>query len=47
LLDVMYEVPGRTDIGRIIVDEDCVVNRKPAELVLRAARPAPKRRAAS
>ena len=47
LLDVMYEVPGRTDIGRIIVDEDCVVNRKPAELVPRSARPAPKRRAAS
>ncbi len=47
LLDVMYEVPGRTDIGRIVVDEECVVNRKPAELVPRAARPAPKRRAAS
>ena len=47
LLDVMYEVPGRTDIGRIIVDEECVVNRKPAELVPRTARPAPKRRAAS
>jgi ATP-dependent Clp protease ATP-binding subunit ClpX len=47
LLDVMYEVPGRTDIGRIVVDEECVVNRKPAELVPRTARPAQKRRAAS
>jgi len=47
LLDVMYEVPGRTDIGRIVVDEDCVVNRTPAELVPRTARPAQKRRAAS
>ena len=45
--DVMYEVPGRTDVGRIIIDADCVNNRTPAELVPRTARPAPKRRAAS
>ena len=47
LLDVMYEVPGRTDIGRIVVDEECVNNRTPAELVPRTSRTAPKRRAAS
>ena len=47
LLDVMYEVPGRTDVGRIVIDADCVNNRTPAELVPRTARPAPKRRAAS
>ena len=47
LLDVMYEVPGRTDVGRIVVDEDCVKSGKPVELVPRTARPAQKRRAAS
>jgi len=47
LLDVMYEVPGRTDIGRIVVDADCVNNRTPAELVPRTSRTTPKRRAAS
>ena len=47
LLDVMYEVPGRTDIGRIVIDADCVNNRTPAELVPRTSRTAPKRRAAS
>jgi ATP-dependent protease Clp ATPase subunit len=43
----MYEVPGRTDIGRIVIDADCVNNRTPAELVPRTSRTAPKRRAAS
>ena len=47
LLDVMYEVPGRTDIGRIVMNEECVTEGTPLELVPRTSRPAQKRRAAS
>ena len=47
LLDVMYEVPGRTDIGRIVMNEECVTEGTLLELVPRTSRPAQKRRAAS
>jgi ATP-dependent protease Clp ATPase subunit len=43
----MYEVPGRGDIGKVIVERECVTSRKPAELVQRSARAPQKRRAAS
>ena len=39
--------PARRIFGRIVVDEECVNNRTPAELVPRTSRTAPKRRAAS
>ena len=48
LLDTMYEVPGRTDIAKVIIDAECVTDKKAPELVTkgssRASRP---RRAAS
>ncbi|MFM7263738.1 MAG: ATP-dependent Clp protease ATP-binding subunit ClpX, partial [Acidimicrobiales bacterium] len=47
LLDVMYEVPGRGDVGRVLVDAGCVTAGRPAEIQPRASRPAQKRRAAS
>ena len=47
LLDVMYEVPGRGDVGRVLVDEGCVTAGRPAEIQPRTSRPAQKRRAAS
>ena len=47
LLDVMYEVPGRTDVARVVVDEDCVTERAAPELVARSARAPRQRRAAS
>jgi ATP-dependent Clp protease ATP-binding subunit ClpX (EC 3.4.21.92) len=27
LMDVMYEIPGRTDIKKCVVNADCVVNK--------------------
>ena len=47
LLDVMYEIPGRTDIERIVMSEDCITNGAPLELIPRSSRPPQKRRAAS
>ena len=47
LLDVMYEVPGRGDVGKVVIDAACVTDRKPAEVLPRESRPAQKRRAAS
>jgi ATP-dependent Clp protease ATP-binding subunit ClpX len=47
LLNTMYELPGRTDIERVVVDVDAVVSKASPTLVPRAARVARQRRAAS
>ena len=45
LLDVMYEIPGRTDVSRIVIDEKCVTEKVAPTLEPRRATRA--RRAAS
>jgi ATP-dependent Clp protease ATP-binding subunit ClpX len=35
LLGVMYEVPSRTDIGKVIIEKDCITSAAPATLVER------------
>jgi ATP-dependent Clp protease ATP-binding subunit ClpX len=48
LLDVMYEVPGRTDVAKVVVDGACVTEKKSPEIVLRGStRTTRPRRAAS
>lgn len=34
MLDIMYEVPSRTDIEKCIVTKECVTEKKPPELIL-------------
>jgi ATP-dependent Clp protease ATP-binding subunit ClpX len=36
LLSVMYEVPSRTDIAKVIIEKDCIESNAPATLVERA-----------
>jgi ATP-dependent Clp protease ATP-binding subunit ClpX len=48
LLDTMYDLPGRTDIGKCVIDADTVRDRVNPTLVPRAeSRPGRPRRAAS
>jgi ATP-dependent Clp protease ATP-binding subunit ClpX len=48
LLDVMYEVPGRTDVAKVVIDADCVNKKSSPEIVVKTAARAPRpRRAAS
>jgi ATP-dependent Clp protease ATP-binding subunit ClpX len=48
LLDTMYDLPGRTDIGRCVIDADTVRDRVNPTLVPRSeSRPGRQRRAAS
>jgi ATP-dependent Clp protease ATP-binding subunit ClpX len=48
LLDVMYEVPGRTDVAKVVIDADCVNKKSSPEIVTKTAARAPRpRRAAS
>jgi ATP-dependent Clp protease ATP-binding subunit ClpX len=47
LLNTMYELPGRTDIERVVVDVDAVVEKASPTLVPRTTRVARQRRAAS
>ncbi len=35
LLGVMYEVPSRSDIGKVIIEKDCITSAAPATLVER------------
>ena len=35
LLGVMYEVPSRTDIGKVVIEKDCITSAAPATLVER------------
>jgi len=47
LLDVMYDIPSREDIGRCVIDENVVVERVNPTLVARADEDPTERRAAS
>ncbi len=47
LLNTMYDLPGRTDIARVIVDADAVVEKQMPTLIPRSAKVARQRRAAS
>ena len=47
LLNTMYDLPGRTDIARVIVDADAVVEKKMPTLIPRSTKVARQRRAAS
>jgi ATP-dependent Clp protease ATP-binding subunit ClpX len=47
LLDSMYELPGRTDIARVVVNADCVKNKAMPELVTKTAARAPRQRRAA
>ena len=47
LLDAMYELPGRTDIARVVVNADCVKNKAMPELVSKTAARAPRQRRAA
>ena len=43
----MYELPGRTDVARVVVNAECVKNKAKPELVSRAAARAPRQRRAA
>lgn len=47
LLNTMYELPGRTDVAKVIVDVDAVVSKADPTIVPRSTRIARQRRAAS
>ncbi|MFM9112747.1 MAG: AAA family ATPase, partial [Actinomycetota bacterium] len=47
LLNTMYDLPGRTDIARVIVDADAVVDKTMPTLIPRSTKVARQRRAAS
>ena len=37
MLDIMYGVPSRDDIEKVIVDENSVEHKEPPRLILRAS----------
>jgi ATP-dependent Clp protease ATP-binding subunit ClpX len=47
LLNTMYELPGRTDVAKVIVDVDAVVSKADPTIVPRSTRVARQRRVAS
>jgi ATP-dependent Clp protease ATP-binding subunit ClpX len=47
LLNTMYEIPGRTDVARVVFDEKSITTKSSPELVMRNARVTRQRRAAS
>ncbi|MEO8363089.1 MAG: ATP-dependent Clp protease ATP-binding subunit ClpX [Ilumatobacteraceae bacterium] len=47
LLNVMYELPGRTDVARVVVDVDSVIGKASPTMVARNTRVTRQRRAAS
>jgi ATP-dependent Clp protease ATP-binding subunit ClpX len=47
LLDVMYDLPGRTDVAKVVLDADAVRRTAPPTRIARAVRPSRQRRAAS
>ncbi|MFZ9985232.1 MAG: ATP-dependent Clp protease ATP-binding subunit ClpX [Ilumatobacteraceae bacterium] len=47
LLNTMYDLPGRTDIARVIVDADAVMEKKMPTLIPRSTKATRQRRAAS
>ena len=47
LLNTMYEMPGRTDVARIVVDADAVAGKAAPQVIARTPRSSRQRRAAS
>ena len=47
LLNTMYEIPGRTDVARVVFDEKSIATKSSPELVMRNTRVTRQRRAAS
>ena len=47
LLNTMYEMPGRTDVAKIVIDADAVAGKSAPQVVPRAPRASRQRRAAS
>jgi ATP-dependent Clp protease ATP-binding subunit ClpX len=47
LLNTMYEMPGRTDVAKIVVDADAVAGKSAPSVIARAPRASRQRRAAS
>ncbi len=47
LLDVMYDLPGRTDVAKVVLDADAVRRTSAPTRIARAVRPSRQRRAAS
>ncbi|MFZ9705599.1 MAG: ATP-dependent Clp protease ATP-binding subunit ClpX [Ilumatobacteraceae bacterium] len=47
LLDTMYDLPGRTDVAKVIIDANCVTDRVAPKMVTRSPRVAKPKRAAS
>ncbi|MFZ9820800.1 MAG: ATP-dependent Clp protease ATP-binding subunit ClpX [Ilumatobacteraceae bacterium] len=47
LLDTMYDLPGRTDVAKVIIDVNCVTDRVAPKMVARSPRVAKPKRAAS
>lgn len=47
LLDVMYEVPGRTDVAKVVVTAECVNNKVSPEIVTKSAARTPRQRRAA
>ena len=47
LLNTMYEIPGRTDVARVVFDEKSITTKSSPELVMRNTRVTRQRRAAS
>jgi ATP-dependent Clp protease ATP-binding subunit ClpX len=47
LLDMMYDLPGRTDVAKVTIDADCVAERAAPKMVARSPRVTKPKRAAS
>jgi ATP-dependent Clp protease ATP-binding subunit ClpX len=47
LLDTMYDLPGRTDVAKVVIDEDCVTHRAAPKITTRSPRVSKPKRAAS
>jgi ATP-dependent Clp protease ATP-binding subunit ClpX len=47
LLETMYDLPGRTDVAKVLIDAECVTKKSAPKLVTRSPRIAKQKRAAS
>ena len=47
LLDTMYDLPGRTDVAKVVIDADCVTSRAAPKITTRSPRVSKPKRAAS
>ena len=47
LLDIMYDIPGRTDVGKVVIDRDVVLDKVNPTIVPRETKSSRPKRAAS